>query len=408
MNRKTDRIMIFQRIVPHYRVPIFRKMIETFRDVVIVYGQKHSNDAIDNGNIPLGGQFQKIKNVYLGNENIFFSGILRKLIQLRPGVVITVSNLGNLNMYLFFLLRHFLHFKVVLWSFGYDPASGFDPKSRLSDRFRLFLYQKSDAVIFYWYKGKEEIEVYSKKKEHYFVAPNSLDTTTLMQFKSQFDAIGKSSIKEELGIKEPHHFLYVGRLLPDKEIEIAIRAFALIDKGEYNCRLTIVGRGSEEKRLRALVSDLCPDRVSFTGEIVESHEVGKWIYVSDAFVMPGRLGLSVIHSFCFGTPIISQRKNHYFHGEGVGYVKDGINGFLVEDGDVDKFSEKMKMIIADEALSASLRSHALETVLKEASIDRMIGGFRSAICHATDKALSSEVNWPTESNHERAQEHKVP
>ena len=95
--------------------------------------------------------------------------------------------------------------------------------------------------------------------------------------------------------------------------------------------------------------------------------------------MPGRLGLSVVHSFCFGTPVISQKKEKYFHGEGVGYIKEGVNGFLVEDGNIKALSDKMSEIISNADKAKELKKNAYLTARNDCSIEKMIEGFEKAI-----------------------------
>ncbi|MBK8982238.1 MAG: glycosyltransferase [Ignavibacteria bacterium] len=119
--------------------------------------------------------------------------------------------------------------------------------------------------------------------------------------------------------------------------------------------------------------------ISFLNEILDDEITGKWIYASDAFVMPGRLGLSVVHSFSFGTPVISQYKEGHFHGEGVGYLKDEVNGFLVSDGDVSELASKMEYIISDEKISSRFRESAFHTAVNDCSIQKMLKGFEDAI-----------------------------
>lgn len=300
-------------------------------------------------------------------------------------MVISQFNLGNLNIYLLFLLRPILRFKVILWSFGYDPPTGFHPKSRLKDRIRLYLYEKSDAVIFYWEKGREIVKAASKRSDHYFVAPNTLNTSPLISLKYGFDEIGKVKIKAQLGIQEEYHFVYVGRFIPDKEIDHLLKAFHQIEQKGHDCRLTVIGQGPELNSLKKMARDLGLKKVAFPGEILEESEVGKWIYISDAFVMPGRLGLSVVHAFTFGTPVISQMKDYFFHGDGISYIKNGVNGFLVEDGNVDAFAEHMLRLITDKFLAEKLREAAFETALHDCCIEKMVEGFKNAIAFARDE-----------------------
>ena len=374
------KIIILQRILPHYRAGIFRKLCERFPGMSVIYGQPLEDESLKNADGLTDSFFIKRRNIYFDKSGkIFLSGIFSKIKELRPDVIISVFNTGNLNIYILFLLRKFLKFKLILWSFGYDPARGFNPGKSLSDKIRLYLSQKADAVIFYWDNGKQEVSKYSKRTDHYFVAPNTLDTYRQTELKRKFDITGKEIIKAELGVQQRFHFVYVGRLLEDKQVDFLLKAFSKLEKDSDDIRLTIIGEGPEKNKLEDLSRELKLNNIHFTGEITNEELTGKWIYISDAFVMPGRLGLSVVHTFCFGTPVISQRKEKHFHGEGIGYIKNGENGFLVEDGNFSELAEKMKMIISDPELSDKLRSNAFHSSQNECSAENMINGFNSAV-----------------------------
>ena len=379
-------VIVFQRILPHYRVGFFNKLVKKFPGMKIIYGQPVKDEPIKNAQDIDKNIFINTVNYYFDKKGkIFISKILSEVNRIKPGITISVFNVGNLNIYFLFLLRRFLKFKIILWSFGYDPVRGFNPDKSFTDKVRLYLSQKADAVIFYWNKGMEEIAKFSSRTDHYFVANNTLDTDRQFGLKESFDITGKENIKHELGIKNKFHFVFVGRLLEDKQIDILLRAFSLVEKKNNDCGLSIIGEGPERNRLVSLSEELNLNNVNFRGEITDDKETGEWIYVSDAFVMPGRLGLSVVHSFCFGTPVISQKKDGHFHGEGIGYLKDGENGFLAEDGNVSELAGKMLQIISNPELAKRLRQNAFNTAKVECSVDIMLNGFEKAIEYVARK-----------------------
>ncbi|MEO8665596.1 MAG: glycosyltransferase family 4 protein [Ignavibacteria bacterium] len=374
-----DRIIILQRILPHYRTGFFKKFLKAFPSVNILYGQPFKDESLKNDDVQ-NENFIKLKNTYFGkNGKFYFTGFYSKLVSYKPGIVISGFNVTNLNIYLLFFLKFFNKYKIILWSFGYDPHSGFHPDKKLNDRIRLFFYRRADAVIFYWDKGKEIVEHFSKRKDHYFVAPNTLDTDKQLELKEKLDSAGRDKIKNELGVTEKYHFVYIGRLLEDKQADLLLKAFSIIDNKNLHCRLTVIGDGPMRSALENLSRELQISKINFMGEILDEESTAKWLYISDAFVMPGRLGLSVVHSFCYSTPVISQQKNKYFHGEGIGYMKNGVNGFLTEDGNVNELADKMLEIITDPELSRRMRSNALETAKNDCSVENMIDGFCKAI-----------------------------
>lgn len=380
------RILILQKIIPHYRKEFFGKFIDRFPDSKIIYGQQGKNEPLKNCDELDESYFAQRKNFYFdSNGKIFLTGLYKDIFRMKPEIIIAGYSMGNLNVYVLFFLKFFLSYKLILWSFGYDPFSGFDPVKSFKDKARLFFYKRADAVIFYWKEGINMISRYSKNKQHYFIAPNTIDTEKQNELKSKFDNKGKDKIKTELGIKEKFHFIYVGRLLEIKQADLLLKAFKLIENENKNCRLTIIGAGPELDNLQKLADELKLEKVKFTGEIIDAEITGMWIYVSDAFVMPGRLGLSVIHSFSFGIPVISMKKEKHFHSEGIGYIENGVNGFLVSDGSVDELADKMNLIISNPELSSRLKKNALRTAGDDGSIDKMLNGFENAIDYASRK-----------------------
>lgn len=375
-----SKLIILQRILPHYRKGIFRRLCNKFPGTKIFYGQPFKYESLKNDGDLSEDIFINCRNIYLDkNGKIFFSRIFRRIINSGPEIIISVFNVGNLNIYILFILRKILKFKLILWSYGYDPVRGFNPDKNFTDKIRLYLSQKADAVIFYWDNGKNEVSKFSKSAGNYFVATNTLDTDKLTEYKNKFDLTGKDKIKKELGVTEINHFVYIGRLLEDKQADILLRAFALVGKVHSDCRLTIIGEGPERSKLENLSHELKLKNVHFEGEVLDEEHAGKWIYISDAFVMPGRLGLSVVHSFCFGTPVISQKKDYHFHGEGIAYIKDGENGLLAEDGNFQDLAQKMIRIISDPELTNKLRTNAYNSSQNECSADNMIAGFEKAV-----------------------------
>lgn len=93
----------------------------------------------------------------------------------------------------------------------------------------------------------------------------------------------------------PKRFLYVGRLVPYKLPEVAVRAFVGSDLLRPH-KLHVVGAGPELDRLKAMVAEAgAGDRVIFEGSKTQA-EVAEFMRRSDAFVFPSirELGAGVV------------------------------------------------------------------------------------------------------------------
>jgi glycosyltransferase involved in cell wall biosynthesis len=104
----------------------------------------------------------------------------------------------------------------------------------------------------------------------------------------------------------PHRFLYVGRLVPYKLPEVAIRAFIGSNILQPHC-LQIVGDGPEMERLQSIVRNAgAQQRIIFEGRKSQA-EVANFMRKSDAFVFPSirELGAGVvIEAIASGLPCI--------------------------------------------------------------------------------------------------------
>jgi glycosyltransferase involved in cell wall biosynthesis len=101
-------------------------------------------------------------------------------------------------------------------------------------------------------------------------------------------------------------FLAIGRLVPQKNFPLLVRAFARIARpGD---RLAILGEGSERGRIEELVHGLAlGGRVLLPGHVEETAE---WLAGADAFVLSSDyegLPAVVLEAFAAGLPVIATR-----------------------------------------------------------------------------------------------------
>ena len=151
-------------------------------------------------------------------------------------------------------------------------------------------------------------------------------------------------------------FLYLGRLKPYKNIDVAIRAFALVVKSYPNTELFVVGEGEMMNSLIRLATHLrIQDKVTFYGKVTE-HEKTLLLSQSWAAVQPSQLegwGITVIEANASGTPVIASN---------VPGLRDSIvddqTGILVELRDVDGFATAMITLISKNQFRRSLSESA--------------------------------------------------
>jgi len=125
---------------------------------------------------------------------------------------------------------------------------------------------------------------------------------------------------------DPLQFIYVGRLVFYKNLELVIKAIDLARKTEPNIKLVIVGSGPQKESLQKLIIKLNLEKnVEFKG-YVSSEEKEKLIGNSNALVFPSLyegFGLVILEAYAQNKPVIVLNKRPMsdivFHDE-TGYV----------------------------------------------------------------------------------------
>lgn len=150
--------------------------------------------------------------------------------------------------------------------------------------------------------------------------------------------LGKGGEEEKL-----FTFLTVGRLVPVKNIQMQIRAFARIANEFPEAQLQIVGDGPERENLPK------HNRVIFEGT---QKELSRFYENADAFLLTSNSegwGVVVTEAAAYGLPIIMTDVG--CAGE---FIKNGENGIVIPVGDEDALVAAMKEIMTNAELRARL------------------------------------------------------
>lgn len=159
----------------------------------------------------------------------------------------------------------------------------------------------------------------------------------------KIEQMGKKYMEQSQPNMEKYtRFLFVGRLVYYKGVDVLIEAFA----GVENAELTIIGCGDMEKDLKAYINEHgMSDRVHFLGKVEEDrlyHEFSE----CDVFVLPSiakseAFGLVQLEAMAFGKPVINTNLP-----SGVPEVSiNGITGLTVEPGNKRELGDAMRWFV---------------------------------------------------------------
>ena len=155
-----------------------------------------------------------------------------------------------------------------------------------------------------------------------------------------------------------HRVAYLGRLERYKKVDVLLRAAARLVAQFPALRLDIIGRGGDRARLERLADDLgLGSRIRFHGFAADA-ERDRLLAAARVCVCPSTKegwGLTVIESNALGTPNVATDAPGLRDS-----VREAETGFLVADGDIAAFADRIATLLADDVIAARMSSAAIE------------------------------------------------
>lgn len=153
-------------------------------------------------------------------------------------------------------------------------------------------------------------------------------------------------------------FIYMGRLKPYKNIDIAISAFSEVSKKYPESTLTIAGFGEIINDLKKLTNKLnLTEKVKILGRVSEK-EKQKLLSESWVAIQPSSFegwGITVLEANASGTPVIASNVKGLKDS-----VIDGETGILVPARDITELSRAMEHLISNTRLREMLSRNAYQ------------------------------------------------
>lgn len=163
-------------------------------------------------------------------------------------------------------------------------------------------------------------------------------------------------------------FLFVGRLVYYKGIDILIKSFALVN----NAELTVIGSGNLEEDLISYVKEMgLYKRIHFMGK-VDEEQLNQEFSRCDVFVLPSiakseAFGLVQLEAMAYGKPVINTNLP-----SGVPEVSiHGITGITVEPQNIQELSEAMQWFVDHPAERCSMGIESRKRLESNYTLDVM-------------------------------------
>ena len=312
-------VAIIQRKIPHYRVKFFAEVQAHARRAgfeVTVYSGEPPDQRVR-------GDFRcRVLRAFFfrGRQDgpCWLSGLAAQV--KGADIIVAPQELQCMNVPYLWANRAGLCRQWIWWGHGYNFQSSlrFGWLCGIKEAAKRFMTRRSDGLITYTAAGAEYWLRQGMPPARVVPYSNTLDVEGLREVGAGFDHEELSAVKARLGIEGKRVLLFSGRLLPEKEGAFLLRAFSILQRKRPDVALLLLGDGPEREALERLRDTLQLAHVHFLGECVEPARSGAYFRLADVLVIPGLVGLAIVHGFAFGLPLITT--GHDCHGPEIEYL----------------------------------------------------------------------------------------
>jgi glycosyltransferase involved in cell wall biosynthesis len=376
--------ILHQGFVPDYRVEFFERLARSAEvEYVIFHGQPRGGT----GHRAAPGPFS-FANVALDNRELRVAGktlLYQPAIRSVAGPGFDAAVLGAelglpANVALFPLLK-LRKRPAILWGQGGEKE---EDRGRLlgavagvGSRLKTSAARSADGYIAYTDGGRERLLAAGVDPERVFVVRNTLDVEGEMELHRRTAAIPQERLREELGLRpESVVLLFLGRVYREKRLdELVALLRGLRDRAldESSVEAVVIGDGPDLERVRGEAGDL--GGLHFAGEVRDRETVARYLRVTAALLIPGKVGLAVNHALAHGVPVLTRAST--LHAPEFEYLDPGNS--VVVAGDRDRFVDAVGEFATSPERRRALAEGALAS-RERLTVGGMVGAFHGAVC----------------------------
>lgn len=322
-------VVFVHRRCPHYRLPVFQALSKSKKITCsIAYGQSISTDSLQSVK-PEGIHHVPLNNRWIGSAGkwVWQSKALQLALDNKIDVFVLEASPYVLSNVLLCIMAYIKQRPILLWGHGIGR------KNNLFTRMlRVIIPNLLGGYIFYDDIRAQKVVSWGLPANKTFVARNTIDTCEIERLRRSWDIYERRSI------------LYIGRLIPEKRLDLLLSAFSIAcNTLPIDTNLMIIGDGPLRANLERKANQLgIRDRVMFYGQITHQTALAPLFNSAWISVCPGYAGLNIVHSLAYGVPLLVADSEH--HSPEIIVMHEGETGFYFKSCDSQHLAEKMVYI----------------------------------------------------------------
>ena len=259
---------------------------------------------------------------------------------------------------------------VVLWGQAHTAGA-----SGVTESLRLWWWRNFDHVMVY--NDGETSWLKSRGFERQFVLGmnNGLDQRAIDEAASLWNEERLAAWRQDHALANRTLVLSCARLEPKNRFDLWIAAMPEAIRRCPNLLWCVIGDGQERRALEELAGRSgLGEHIRWLGPIEREAELAPWFLGSRVLVHPAGIGLTLLHAFGYGLPVVTHDDAKTQMPEFAAFIPEE-TGLAYRPGDPESLAEAVTRCLADEPERRRMGERGRRIAREEYNVDVMAARF---------------------------------
>ncbi len=365
------RVAIITNVLPTYREGFYNRLFNRQDIQVNVFCQKKIPGLnLKTIHDKYGTNVRIIKFISAKGEKIAWQFLPWKKLIKDYDVIFIQGNPRYLSDLLFGTFLTLIKKNVVLWTMAHSSGA-----NSISERIRLSWSRIFSYIFVYTDNEVKHLQLKGFVNQYILGMNNGLDQIAIdkeiqnWSEKMLNDWLSNNKLKDKIIL------LSCARLETKNRFDLFVNALPHVVDRFPNVLWCIIGDGVEKNNLINQIAQVgLSQHVLFIGELYDEQMLCPWFLASTLFIHPGSIGLSIMHAFGYGLPVITNNNKSRHYPE-FGAFEENQTGRLYEENNALDFSKVVNELVIDEKARLNMKEQALKIARNKFNVDIMVDRF---------------------------------
>jgi len=365
------RIAVVTNVLPHYREAFYAELFQRQELDVTVYCQESiPGMSLRTVHEKFPERVRLVRSASAPRELVGWQRLPWRELLGNYDMFFVMGNPRILSSVAFASTALLLGRPVVLWGQAHTAGA-----NRITERLRLAWWRCFRNLFVYTDREVEWLRQRGFSRQHIVGMNNGLDQKQIDAVASGWspDALHSWLVRNDLVGRTM--ILSCARLEPKNEFELWLDAIPSVLQRFPGVLWCVIGEGRERERLQTRAAALGVEKaIRWLGAILDEADLAPWFLSSQFLIHPAGIGLTLLHAFGYGLPVITNGDPESQMPE-FGAFTPGETGKVFRRGDTNSLAQVVCSYLDEPEQRGAMSAIALQVAREQYNVSVMVERF---------------------------------